>query len=279
MLALTTDQLTSIGGEVLTLCTCWQLSRADGIAFLVTDHDQPVSLDGFLYSPAGGFNSTAIHRDSSMKNRNREFSGVLEIEAITNADLKAGLYRDQQVIEFLVDWEHPERGAIYQNVYWIENTTYTGETWNISLLGMTGWLRREVGDRYDRICRFSVGDDMCGVDVVGLSQNGTVASIVSGKLAFTATGLTQPDGYFTDGLLTWTSGLNSSLPFEVQTWASSTITSWLQTPYPIQVGDTFNVQPGCDRLVNTCINRFNNIARNGSFRYMPGTDRMLSTPT
>jgi hypothetical protein len=36
------------------------------------------------------------------------------------------------------------------------------------------------------------------------------------------------------------------------------------------VGDAVAIYPGCDRTPNTCQSKFNNLANDGSFSFMPG---------
>ena len=42
--------------------------------------------------------------------------------------------------------------------------------------------------------------------------------------------------------------------------------AWL---FPVAIGDTFTVLPGCDHTTTTCNGTFNNLARFGGFPYIP----------
>ena len=46
-------------------------------------------------------------------------------------------------------------------------------------------------------------------------------------------------------------------------------------PYPIQVGDTFDILVGDDHMLTTCRDKFNNIVNFSGFWYIPGVDQML----
>jgi hypothetical protein len=39
--------------------------------------------------------------------------------------------------------------------------------------------------------------------------------------------------------------------------------------FPVDVGDEFQLLPGCDRTLATCTNVFNNSAHFGGFPYIP----------
>ena len=48
--------------------------------------------------------------------------------------------------------------------------------------------------------------------------------------------------------------------------------------YVIAPGDTFAVYPGCDKRLETCIGRFNNVINFRGEPYVPGLDAMMQYP-
>lgn len=50
----------------------------------------------------------------------------------------------------------------------------------------------------------------------------------------------------------------------------------LEMPYPIAVGDTVEALAGCDKLLQTCSKKFNNVINMRAFPHLPGRDRLLS---
>lgn len=81
--------------------------------------------------------------------------------------------------------------------------------------------------------------------------------IVAAVFTFTGTGLLQkgsttpnasaPANWFTDGELTFTSGLNNGFSFEIKTWDGTTLGLFLPMPFSPAPGDTFTIEPGCDK--------------------------------
>lgn len=86
-------------------------------------------------------------------------------------------------------------------------------------------------------------------------------------------------GYYDDGIVTFTSGPNSGLSFQIGTWDGITLT--LKNPLfaPCTNGDTFNISPGCAHNVNDCFNKFNNLDNHRGFPTMPGQDSILNYAT
>jgi hypothetical protein len=88
------------------------------------------------------------------------------------------------------------------------------------------------------------------------------------------------DGYMNNGVLTWTSGLNSGVSIEVKNYyqSNSYIGLFLSMKQAIQVGDTFTLTPGCDKRRETCYFKFNNMQNFRGEPDMPGIDAVLTFP-
>lgn len=147
------------------------------------------------------------------------------------------------------------------------------------------------------------------------ASNGTFAATTNqaGAVQFTAaivaiagaiissTGLLQvgsttptaaaPFNWFTDGEITFTSGLNNGFKFEIKSWDGTSLGLFLPMPYPPAPGDTFTIVPGCDKTptVSGCL-KFQGYDSNQNivavtniknFRgepFIPGTDLTLNYP-
>jgi hypothetical protein len=88
------------------------------------------------------------------------------------------------------------------------------------------------------------------------------------------------DAYMNGGQVTWTSGNNNGVSIEVNSYTQSDSFWQLFSNMvrPIQVGDTFNYSPGCDKRRETCYFKFNNMDNFRGEPDMPGMDAMLTYP-
>lgn len=267
--------------------TCWALERSDGVTLRVTDHNATLNINGFDYRPTGGWQTSARERLANFQDRNAEVTGYLNSEYITEEDLRAGKYQDAKVIELVVDWLVPWAGIYSTAIYYIQQVSFTGEVWQAQVLGLTARIRKPVGDVYCRLCRHDLGNAFgtsntgCHVDKSTFTATGTV-SVVSTQRVSVETSLTSPDYFFNRGILSWTSGANLDTRHEVQSYkhTNGKLVFYLPTPYDIAVGDTFTVEAGCDKRIDgDCKNKFDNIVDHGGFPFIPGTDRMIRTPT
>lgn len=88
------------------------------------------------------------------------------------------------------------------------------------------------------------------------------------------------DGWYNGGAITFETGENQGRLIEIKEWVqeNSRLTLFLPSPYPVQVGDTARIYPGCDKRLETCIGIFNNILNFRGEPYIPGQDDILKYP-
>jgi uncharacterized phage protein (TIGR02218 family) len=81
-------------------------------------------------------------------------------------------------------------------------------------------------------------------------------------------------------VLTWESGPNAGRSIEVKSWTQATgqLELFLPMGYAIQPGDLFRIHPGCDKRLDTCIDRFANLLNFRGEPYVPGTDLLMTYP-
>lgn len=82
-------------------------------------------------------------------------------------------------------------------------------------------------------------------------------------------------GYFDGGLLTFNTGANAGIGREVKAYAPGQISMFLPFPYQVHIGDEYTMQPGCDKSLATCRDRYNNIVNMRAEPYLPGIDRLI----
>jgi uncharacterized phage protein (TIGR02218 family) len=120
-------------------------------------------------------------------------------------------------------------------------------------------------------CSNTLYGPVCGANRAAVTVTGTVAGVEIQRRAF-ATALSQADGWFDLGTLTFTSGANAGVSRTVQAYVDGGFEFALAWPADIAAGDAFSVVPGCDKTKATCQARFNNKARYRGFPYVPAPE-------
>jgi uncharacterized phage protein (TIGR02218 family) len=272
-----------LSGGLTTLATCWQLTRRDAVVLCFTDHDRDIVVpdtgDGVAgtYLTAVGYTGSRITSQADLSVDSLEVTAILDASAITEADLRAGLYDLAEVRLFAVNWADPSQGIIRLRRGWLGEVTTTGATAKAELRGMAQALQQTIGETYTPACRADLGDTRCGVTLASVTATGTVTAAAS-QSVFTDSARGEAAGWFDFGLLTWTSGANNGRAMEVKTFAGGVFTLVQAMPSAIAVGDSYSVYAGCDKRLATCGDKFSNVVNFRGEPYIPGIDELLRYP-
>ena len=127
---------------------------------------------------------------------------------------------------------------------------------------------------YQAGCMRTLYDDGCKVNREKFTVNGRVTEN-SQTGTVLKHNLTQPDGWFSQGVIKFTSGRNAGLSRTVKVHSGNTFEFALRLPFPPQAGDVFKVYPGCNKRRDTCKDKFNNIVHFRGFPFIPSADTVV----
>ncbi len=267
---------THLGGELTSLATCWKITRRDGAVLGFTEHDQDIEYDSVTYQAGSGFNASAVKGRDDLAVDALELLGLLDDEAITEADILAGKYDYAEVSLFLMNAESPEDGVMNLRTGWI-GEVQTGEGhFTAELRGLMQKLDTTIGRLFTPGCDAELGDGRCGVNLAAHTVTGTVTAVTS-RTVFADSARSETAGLFNHGQIIFTGGANDGLSMEVKYFNNGELTLMLPMPYDVEVGDGYSLIGGCDKTLTTCRQRFNNISNFRGFPHVPGTDAMLKT--
>jgi hypothetical protein len=157
-----------LSGEVVTLCLCWKLSRADGYVLGLTEHDQALEVDGVTYGPGAAVGAGTFTQTADLKPGRAAAAGMLASDAIRADEIDAGLWDRCKVDVYRADWQRPDLGGIpiwtgfLSEISRSENGAFEAE-----LVSLKAELERPVGRVLTRDCDAVLGDARCGASVDG----------------------------------------------------------------------------------------------------------------
>ncbi|MEX1034647.1 MAG: DUF2163 domain-containing protein [Sneathiella sp.] len=275
---LSTAMNNHLQGEVLTLATCWALTRQDGTELFFTDFDEDLLIDGDSYLAASGYSRSAIANSSSFTVDNLDIIGNLQSDVISEEDLFSGLYDYAEVRIFMINWQDLSMGAIPLRKGWLGEISARDGAFTAELRGLSQALLHEIGGVYAPLCSADLGDVKCGVDVEALTETDVVASVTS-RGVFALTDYDGADDVLNGGVLTFTSGNNAGRASEIRGWAQADkiVTLFLEMPFAINEGDGVSFFPGCDKRYATCRDVYSNHLNFRGFPHIPGTDALLES--
>jgi uncharacterized phage protein (TIGR02218 family) len=279
-----------------TLATLWKIKRQDGVILGFTDHDQDIKYDAadgdglVTYYAAIGFTPSAVETGSALGVDNLEVTAFLEVSAVTDTDLRAGLY-DFCTIEIrLVNYKDLTQGDLKLRSGTVGNVKSANGMGNFEIRGLLFRCSTAIGQLFGPTCRVELGDTKCGIDLSLWRQNGTITTATDYRsftppassllMVGSATPSTPaPAGWFDAGVLTWLTGPNAGFSMEVRHWDGTSIELFENMPFLITASDTYSIEPGCDLTrLGDCKTKFNNVLNFRGEDTIPGEDQILIYP-
>ncbi|AXS39968.1 DUF2163 domain-containing protein [Breoghania sp. L-A4] len=272
-----------VSGGATSLCTCWKATRGDGVTLGFTDHDRDIAFDGTLFAADSGPQASEATAGPGLAVGGEEIFGAFSSEALSAADLEAGLWDRARIEVWRVNWRAPSERVLLR-VGEIGEVTRADRAFRAEVRSLAQALEEVRGRVFSHLCDADLGDARCGVDLEDPAFRAT-GVVLAGQSArrFSASGLQGfADGWFERGLLRWLTGGNAGASIEVAAHAagetSASLELWLEPAAAIVPGDTFTLTAGCDKRAGTCEARFANLINFRGFPHMPGNDFVLSYP-
>lgn len=279
---LSDDMQAHLASGVTTLCRAWAVTRVDGTQLGFTDHDGDLTFDGIVFRADTGLTALALQQGTGLSVDNTEAMGALSDGAITEADVNAGRYDGAEVRCWLVNWADVAQRAL-QFRGSIGELRRTGGAFEAELLGLTDQLNRPMGRVYQRPCAAVLGDGVCRKDLTEAGYQAEV--VVTGVEANVLWFETVPgfdDSWFQRGVLEVltgeAAGLKGMIKQDVQGASGREITLWSVLGAQVAVGDSVRLTAGCDKRMETCRFKFNNLANFQGFPDIPGNDWTVAIP-
>jgi uncharacterized phage protein (TIGR02218 family) len=264
-----------------TLCWCWRLTRRDGVVIGFTDHDRDLTFDSTMFEAQAGFTATEIRDSVGLSVDNLEVESALVSDRLDEAGLAGAKFDEAKIEIFRVNWQSTDQ-RVLMRVGSLGEVRRAGTAFAAEVRGLAHYMGQPSGRLYQHNCDVDVGSTRCGINLnaAGFKGTGDVVAATS-RRRFSAAGLDGfAAGWFTRGLLTFTSGANAGRAIEVKrhtlAGGAATLELWQETAEPIATGTTFTVTAGCDKALATCATKFANTLNFRGFPDMPGNDFLTS---
>lgn len=263
---------------------CWALTRQDGKRFGFTDHDVDISFEDTVFKANTGLSAAAMSQTTGLSVDNSEAFGALSDLSIREDDLIAGRFDGAKIEAWHVQWSDPEaRSLVFRGT--LGEITRSGQAFSAELRGLTEALNQPTGAVYHKSCSCVLGDGKCRVDLsaAGFGVETGIGKIEEGRL-FYFKGLDAYDAqWFEKGTLTVLDGAAEGLTGVVK---NDRIENGFRI---IEIWAPFGAEPeeearvrltaGCDKRLDTCRLKFNNLMNFRGFPDIPGDDWLVSHPT
>lgn len=269
---------------VTTTCRCWALTRRDGVVMGFTDHDRGLGFNGIDFRADTGLSALTLQQSSGLSVDNTEALGALSDAAIREADIEAGRYDGAEIRAWLVNWQNVDQRHL-QFRGTIGELRRKGGAFEAELRGLTEALNRPLGRVYQKPCTAVLGDADCAFD---LTTPGYAADLpaeeITERRVFRFAGLAGFDAdWFRLGRLAVLDGAAGGLSGMIKRdrfeGGKRVIELWHPLRAPVVTGDMLRLEAGCDKRMDTCRLKFNNLLNHQGFPDIPGDDWSVSDPS
>lgn len=125
-------------------------------------------------------------------------------------------------------------------------------------------------------CRWALFSAGCTLVQSSFATDNSAASGSTQAGVTAATSISQADGYFSQGVIKFTSGQNINLSTMIATHKGQVLTLQPNLIFPVSIGDAFVIYAGCDHTLVTCQTKFNNLANYGGADFIPNPENAIS---
>ena len=268
---------------VTTACRAWMVQRRDGITYGFTDHDRDFAFDAVTFRASTGMSARVLQQTTGLSVDNSEAIGALSDAAIDEADLAAGRFDGAEVRSWVVNWANPAQRIEQFRGNFGEITRSAG-AFRAELRGLTDRLNQPQGRVFQRMCSAVLGDTRCQFNLAtpGYRGTGTIAGFdPMGRMLFQGLG-GFADRWFERGRLVVQTGAATGLVGMIKSdrisGAGRVVDLWHDLGAALVVGDTVQLDAGCDRMAQTCRGKFANFLNFQGFPHIPGEDWLSSYP-
>lgn len=263
------------GSTNYKMADLWTITLKNGTVLRYTDADINLTYGGHTFvcndvlCKGAGVNwTTGLESDEDEievypnQGSSPSMVGAIQFKAaITYGLFDRALVRRERA--FMTTWGDTTPGTVVLFIGEITDAEATRNTAILHCRDLRYLLNINMPSRqYQPTCGFVFGDERCTINRALLSKNSAVDTGSSGSVIKCA--LSDAAGYFNNGVLTFTSGLNIGISRSVKYWTTGQ--AQLVSPFPNEpaIADTFTITPGCTKNMAGATQSFSAIASAGS---------------
>lgn len=275
---------TRLSSGTTSLCHIFTVTRTDGVVKRFTNLDKDLVVGAETFESSDSITITAVSSAANNGIQAANAAFIYSDSGIAELDVIRGVYDSAEIEIALIDYNATNLGRIILLSGVVGSIEGTNK--NMGRFEIKGLLNKgdaRIGEYYSASCRADLGDSRCTVALGAFTKTGVVDTVSTFNKLNVILSEDVADGFFSFGVITWTSGLNDGVSMEVLNQFNAgagkdTLILALSMPNPISPGDTFEIVAGCDKRIATCISKFNNVANFRGEPFVPGGDVVNDLP-
>jgi uncharacterized phage protein (TIGR02218 family) len=261
--------------SVTRMVTCWKIKLRNEQCFNFTDSDEDLSYEHELYSSGSYFTPGFITSKNDLAQDNFNISGVIDGKYFTRESIMSGDCDKSYIEVFLVNIEKLDEARIMLKTGWVGKIDYSGNNFSAEIISISSKTNNVIGSCYSSSCRVEFASHPCGKSIEDYTYAGEITSLGEQNSFFDNNRL-EPDDYFSQGKLIFISGKNDGRSYSVLRFQERQITLNFIIDTKLSIRDKYKIIVGCDKSVNCCANKFNNILNFRGEPYIPSKHKLVA---
>lgn len=263
-----------------TLAMFLEVERRDGVFLRATSASRDVVVDGETYLATRGLDMSTIESSSGLAVDGLQLS-IFPDADIPEVDLVAGLYDFARYRIFETSYVDPTIGINLLRRGWLGNVDTARVGYTVELRSLRQALQQQLGGVTSKTCRYRFGSQamplgLCTIDIATRTFTYLVTAVAS-RREFTCSAAVEADDFYKEGLARAIDGASAGYEQKVRAFAAGVVTLALPMPFDIAIGDTFELEEGCQKRREDCVDK-GNILNFGGEPDVPGNDALTADP-
>ncbi|MDT0576535.1 DUF2163 domain-containing protein [Croceicoccus sp. F390] len=263
-------------GELETVASFWRLYRRDGITFGFTSHDRDLVFDDIRHRASPGLVHSAVRLTSGLEPDSAEAHGAFTHEAITSDDIAQGCYDSATVEMGLVDWRNMEHKTLFGGS--IGAVNHDEFEFTAELESAKSVLRKEPVPRTSPSCRALFCGPGCNLPAPRFTHEVFIGAVDPQTQEISLSGDALDPMLLLEGTLRWIDGPAAGSSHRIVAINDGKLVLDPVLRTRPNAGTRAIAREGCDHRVQTCADRFGNVANFRGEPFLPGNDSISRYP-
>ena len=243
--------------NITVYAICWYVKLKCGSELKLTNHSNNIKINDEIYISKSILNYQKIVKDSNLMQDNIEITAIIDNIYIKKEEVLKGQFNNAYIKIFLVDLSKDNSNKLIISQGYVNNIKVFDNKFVAKISTLLNQFNKKITQSFSQNCRARFCDNKCNLNAPDYTFYGEINRMIS-KNSFFDDERNEEDFYFNYGIITFLTGINKNLSFEVKNFKNKIIELILPFEFRLYENDKYSIIAGCDKNFTTCVNKFKN---------------------
>ena len=251
---------------------CWHLQFINGDELRFTNYDSDIIINEQTYIANSVLTYRSIEKNSESLKEDNEICGIINDNYFKQEDILNGKLNNVYIEIFLINTVDLDSDKLIINQGYINNIKIVANKFIANISSIQNKLNKKITHSFSQRCRAQFCDNKCTLQKKNYTYYGKITKIISNNIFYDSK-RNEENFYFNFGEITFLSGSNSGLCFQIKNFTNNEIELISPYIYKLKIDDQYSIIAGCDKNFSSCITKFDNAL---NFRGEPYISKVLT---